>query len=1042
MNFRIKLFFLTVILTLFSVLPFHAQETMDYTSGKSQYQKALQLFDKEKYTAAQELFTEALDDFSEDTELRANAEYYIAICAIELFHEDAEYLISRFIEKHPESSKVDQAYFNMGRYQYRQERYSKVIFWFEKINTEKLEEEQLPEYYFKKGYSHYKTEDPEKASQVLYEIKDENTRYSAPALYYYSHIAYEDENYQTALEGFQQLKQNSTFAPIMPYYITQIFYLQQRYEKVINYAPQYVHSATAKRLPEIAKIIGDSYFQLQQYDSSMTYLDLHKEKANTLTREDYYQLGFVAYKLDKYEKAIENFEKVTDKEDELAQNAYYHLADCYLSMDKKNRAKLAFEFAAKLSYDKQIEQNALYNFAKITFQLRNTPFNDAVEAFKKYIDKYPDAENLKEAYGYLVKAYLHSNNYKEALQSLEMIDDKDIQLKQAYQKVAYYRGLELYNNRHYDRSIAVFDRSLQYKDYYKHIAALTYYWKGEALYQLNQFREALNSFNSFILSPGSFGSDVYHKAHYNMGYCNFKLENYPEAIKWFRKFMNMTDQENQEYLADTYIRLGDCYFMRRSHWQAIEYYDKAIEMNLRDQDYGLYQRAIALGLLNRPEKKIGSLKRLTEEYPESDYLDNAYFELGRSYMNMENAQEASSHFTKVTEDYPSSNYVKQALVQLGLIYYNQDQNDKALKYYKRAVAEYPGTEEAKNALTGIKNIYVDRNNVDAYFNYVNGLGDFARVSMSEQDSLTYISAEKLYMKQDCETALEFFRKYLNKFENGNFSVNAHFYMADCLRGKGEKEKALSHLEYVLERPNNAFTEQALSAAATVYHEDGELDKAVEAYQRLEKMAEVHANLIKARTGMMRIYHQREQHGKAIETADKVLHTEKVNSREKREANYIKGISLFHQEEYDRALKTFRLIADEVNSEEGAEAKFRIAQILYEKEDYKVAENEIFDFVQQNSSQEYWKARSFILLAEVYRAMEDNFQAKHTLKSIIDNYEPLSEKDSIIDMAKETYNDIVEEEKYEMKKDSTDQEMKIQFEKSSEIANPADTTQQN
>ncbi|MGM0497104.1 MAG: tetratricopeptide repeat protein [Bacteroidota bacterium] len=1021
MSFSVKILSISILLFFYS-FGVNSQESKDYTTENSQYNKALELFEKEKYTNAKQLFSETIGDLPEDTELRANAEYYIAICAIELYHKDAEHLISRFISKHPESSRVNHAYFNMGRFQYRQEEYEKVVNWFEKLEKEKLNEEQLAEYRFKKGYSHFKIDEKNKASQEFYEIKDKNTKFSGPALYYYSHIAYNNENYQTALEGFQSLTGNNTFSPIMPYYITQIYYLQDRYEKVTEYAPQYVQSATTKRLPEIAKIIGDSYYQLRQYDSAMTYLDMHAEEASSLSREDHYQLGYVSYKLEKYEKAIESFEKVTDKEDELAQNAYYHLADCYLSMDKKNEAKLAFEFASKLDYDLQIRQNALFNYAKIVFQLKNTPFNDAVKAFKSYIEQYPDADNIKEAYGYLVKAYLNTNNYKEALLSLEKIEDKDESLKKAYQKVAYYRGLELYNNRDYKEAIDKLSKSLDYKEYHEDITALSYYWRGEAFYQLEQFEQASENLNLFIMSPRAFSSDVYNKAHYNIAYSYFMQEEYPEAIKWFRKYLNLTDEEESEYLADTYNRLGDCYFMRRSLWQAVEYYDKAVDLELRDQDYALYQRAVALGLLERPEKKIRSLKRLVENFPESDYLNNAYFELGKSYMNLDNPSEAKTYYEQIVENYSSGEYVKKALVELGLINYNEGNNDEAMKVYKRVVADYPSTREAKNALKGLKNIYLDRNNVDEYFSYVDGLDSGTEVSVSEKDSLIFASAEKAYMDDGCDEAFQPLKRYLSDFKNGNFAVDAHFYIADCYEEKDETEKAVEHYEFVLDKSDNAFTEQALSSAMEIHREQENIDKAIEYYKRMEKIAEVHSNLIKARTGLMRMYFQQEEYEQALKAADKVLSTEKVNSREEREAHYIKGKSYFYQEDYDRAMENFQKIAEEVNSEEGAEAKYRIAQIYYKKEEYKTSENEIFDFVQQNSSQEYWKAKSYLLLADVYEATDDKFQAKHTLKSIIDNYKSDSEEDEIIDLAKERYDQLRDTEETEV--DTTDEEMEI------------------
>ena len=1021
----IRLFLIILISIPLSV---YAQETSIVSPDLQAYRKGLELFDKEKFAAAQQQFEMSLEQLDRDeTELRANARYYIAICAIELYHEDAEHLLDQFISQYPENPKVNSAYFYMGTFQYRQKKYHQTIHWFNKINRKKLNKEELGEYHFKLGYSYYQRDKLTEASKAFFEIKDGNATYASPALYYYSQIAYQKSNYQTALEGFQQLTQNNTFSPIMPYYITQIYYLQEKYEQVIDYAPQFVQSASAKRLPEIAKIIGDSYYQLQQYDSALTYLKMHQVKGGQMNRQDYYQLGYVAYQLDSLDKAIQNFEKITNKEDTLAQNAYYHLADCYLKQDKRNNARLAFEFAANLHYDPQIRESALFNFAKITYQMRNTPFNAAIKAFKEYINAYPDSENTPQAYNYLVKAYLNSNNYKDALQSLDELDKLEVPLRKAYQKVAFFRGLELYNNRHYQEAIQTFNKSIKYNDYNQRIAALCKYWSGEAHYQLQHYEKATASYNRFLLSPGAYNTEVYERAHYNLGYACFKLEDHPQAIKWFRKYANLSRSEKNKYLVDTYNRIGDSYFIRRKYWQAIDYYDNALQLDLRSQDYALYQRGFALGLLNRPEKKIATLKRLIDHYPESGYLDDAHFEIGKSYMNLDQQENALNYFTRITEDFPSSNYVKESLVQLGLIHYNLNNNQKAISYYKRVLTEYPGTEQGRNALTGLKNIYVDMNRVGEYFSYINSLGDYGRVSTNEQDSLTYISAEKAYMNEGCDNAIDHFQQYLEKFRNGNFTVNAHFYMADCFNRQNSEEKALDHYQYVINQPQNSFTEQALSEAARINMNMKNHHQALDHLKKLEKVAEVKRNLIFSRTGQMRAHYFLEQYQKAYEAADKVLHTEKVNDREKREAHFMKAKALFFEEKYDMALKEFRIVsAKEVNSSEGAEAKYRTAQIYYQQKQYKVAENEIFDFLQQNSSQEYWKAKSFILLADVYLAMQDTFQAKHTLKSIIENYKPEDKNDGILQTAKNKYNTIVEQEKYQMENDTLEEKLKIRL----------------
>ncbi|MEA3318000.1 MAG: tetratricopeptide repeat protein, partial [Bacteroidota bacterium] len=508
-------------------------------------------------------------------------------------------------------------------------------------------------------------------------------------------------------------------------------------------------------------------------------------------------------------------------------------------------------------------------------------------------------------------------------------------------------------------------------------------------------------------------------------YSHFKLKDYSKAIEWFRKYLNFEKDTKSERIADANNRIADCYFIRRSYWLAIDYYDKAIELNLLDKDYALFQRGFALGLLNRPNKKITTLKTLIAEHPESAYIDDALYQLGKSYTDIKDDENSIQKYEKIINDYPTSSYMKKSLVQLGLINYNNDNNEAAMKHYKRVVAEYPSTTEAKNSLTGIKNIYVDMGDVDSYFAYVNGLGDFADVSMSEKDSLTYIAAENIYMKGNCNNSIPAFEKYLQRFNNGQFTLNAHFYKADCQLKNGENKKALKSYSYIISKQKNTFTEQALLNAAEINYNFENYSKALENYEKLEKIAEVNKHLINARLGMLRTNYNLKDYSKTVISANKLIHTEKISQALTREAQYKKAMALFNQKNYEMAMDAFRLISEDVNSSEGAEAKYRICEIYYFDKQYDIAEHEIFDFIEQKTSQEYWLAKAYILLSDVYLNKDDNFQAKHTLKSIIENYN--SEKsDDIPVIAKEKYNNIIEKEKYNVKSEK-EKDMEINFE---------------
>ncbi|MBS1503841.1 MAG: hypothetical protein JST32_17360, partial [Bacteroidetes bacterium] len=83
----------------------------------------------------------------------------------------------------------------------------------------------------------------------------------------------------------------------------------------------------------------------------------------------------------------------------------------------------------------------------------------------------------------------------------------------------------------------------------------------------------------------------------------------------------------------------------------------------------------------------------------------------------------------------------------------------------------------------------------------------------------------------------------------------------------------------------------------------------------------------------------------------------------------------------------------------AEAKYNLANIEYLKGHYKTSQKTCFDLVKELPNYDYWVAKTFILLADDYKALKDNFQAKATLQSVIDNYKG---KDDILPTAEQKF----------------------------------------
>lgn len=996
------------------------QKTVIYLHEDGNYKSAIDLFQKQKYGSAQKLFQRTIQSHTEaNSHVRVDAEYYSAICAIELFHKDGEILLKRFIESHPESPKVKTAYFFLGKYNYRKKKYDEAVEWFEKVDIYDLTNTELPEFYFKRGYGYLEQDKFEKAKNDFYEIKDVDTKYTGPANYYYAHIAYIEKSYETALQVFLKLSTNENFGPVVPYYIAQLYYLQGKYDSVISYAPPLLDSANTKRAPEIAKIIGEAYYRTLRFNEAIPFLKKYeKGVGGQLLKKDLYQLGYAYYRSNDFDNAIVYFKDVTWEDDSLTQNAYYHLADCYLKKNNKNYARNAFLNASTLNSDQVIKEDALFSYAKLCFELSYNPFSEAIKALQQYIEQYPNSPKTAEAYSYLVNAYLTSKNYSAALSSIEKIKQMNPELEAAYQRIAYFMGIDFFNNQQPDSAIKLFNKALIYKSE-KPINSLCIYWKAEAFYRKQLYPEAIYNYKDFLIEPGAFNLPEYNHANYNLGYAYFQLKDYQNSNLWFRKYIGAKNNDNPKKLNDAFIRIGDGFFMTKDYTGAVQYYGEAIKLKVFDTDYALYQKAMCLGIEKKYDLKINDLTELLNNYSKSVYAAASHFELAKTYLQLNNNEQSLAYFSKVVNDYPNSSFVNKSLLQIALIQYNQKQDELAFSTFDKLVKKNSKSEEANEALGFIKKIFIAKNDLEGLEKYFNEAS--VNIPLASLDSVAYDIGKNRYVEGKATDASNDFSKYIQKFPEGIFINDATFYKAEIDYKKGNAEAALNGYNYILSKNKNIYTEQSLAKAGIINYKNQNYVSALSNYNILDSIAEYPKNIMDARIGKMRCYFLLKNYSAVIEASDKVLTTEKVSNEIINEAHLTIAKSALAMEQYDLALQQFDTTATKAKSEMGAEAKYNIAYIQFLKGEFKESEKTIFDLINSEPSYPLWMTKGLILLADNYVSMNDNFQAKHTLKTVIEN----SEIPELVKVAQEKLDLIIEKEKEKIPKLSTD-EMKIEF----------------
>ena len=964
-----------LLLLLFAGLTF-AQQSKIYTNEMVEFNHAMELYENKDYAAAQVIFKEIRDQFDDDSELRARSYYYEAFCAIRLGQSNGEDLMNAFFEQFPTSTKRSSAFLEVGDYYFNNRRYAYALKWFSKVNGSNLTLYDKEEFSFKKGYSLFAVGSYADSKRYFSELLD-SQKFGTQAKYYYGYMAYQDDNYAEADKYLNEVADQAGYDEEVDYYLVNIRFKTGKFQEAIDTGLPLLAESNGIQKSELSKIIGESYFNLEQFDEAIPYLENYEGKKGKWNNTDYYLLGYAYYQQKNYPEAIFWFSKIIDGNNAVSQNAYYHLAECYLKDDRKQEALNAFKNAQEMDFNASIKKDAWVNYAKLGYEIGN-PYRSPALVIEDFLNAYPESEEEKEMRELLVSAYINSNDFQGAIDYLERSDQKK---DETYQKVSFLYGIMLFNKGNYDEASAKFKMSSEIQiDPAYHARAV--FWNAESHYRVEDYQAALDGYKQFRDLPGASSTEEYEHFLYQMAYAFFQLGDYNQAGGHFNEFIEQGG--DQKLITDSYLRLGDSYFALSNYYKAIPAYEKVIQANEKDVDYAQLQIAFCQGFMGQNDEKVASLKDFTQVNLKSPLRDDAFYELGNTYVKMNETDQALEAYDRVITNYQMSSLVPKALLKQGLVYFNEDRGEEALSKYKEVITRYPGTEESKEAVANAKQIYMDLGRVDEYEAFIRNV-DFVTVSDDEIETTMYASAEQFYLTGNNEKAIESFDKYLQRFPKGSNSLTATFYLAEAYHRTERVTESIPYYERICQLGNNEYTERSLVRVSQYYLENDEWEKSTELLKRLEEGAESYESLIYAQSNLMKGYYGLKNYEKAVEYAEKVLSQEVIEAQVESDAQIIIARAAFETGDMLKAQEGFAKVGESATGELKAETIYYDAFFKHEEGNYKLSNVAVQELASKYAEFGYWGARGLIVMAKNFYALEDAYQATYILESVIKKF---------------------------------------------------------
>lgn len=978
----------------------NAQETAVFSDVNLNYKRGMEFYEQGLYGQAQAEFRQVLSqrlpvNQPEFALLIANAELHYAKSAVQMGQAEGESLILSYIRKYSPDPAAGKAQIDMANYYYNKKQYDKAAAFMDNMDLDGLSGEQRREMKFKQGYCYFVAKKFGPAQVCFRQVKEQEGKYYYPANYYDGMCSFFDSRYDPAIKSFQIAGQFSKYKPLVPYYICQIHFAKGEYEKLIAYGESKWEDADVANKKEIRQLIGQAYFETGNYKKALPHLEFFAEESSGLREEEFYQLGFTQYKLGEYRKAAKNFEEISRSDSKLGQIAAFYYADCCIRAGNKVGARNAFGSAAKMNYDKNIQEEAGFNFGKMSYELNLD--QDAISALQKITS---GSKYFSEAQTILGALFLNTRDYTRALRTIESIPDKSPQMKEAYQKVLYFNGVKEFNDGNLGEARGLFSRSADVPVDVT-FKALALFGMAEIDHQNKNYASSVLNVNQFLTIAKSakdlpYEASVY-AANYLQGYNYIRQEKYDNALRFFEDCVSgitkdkaklKSDYLNKQILGDASLRAGDCYFKNNKYEDALRHYNRAIDVRANGYVYAIFQKAIIEGLRGNNEEKLIALEKLVKDYPNSEFADEALLAQANTYKQINQLTKATAQLKKLVNDYKGkSTLMAEAYLNLGLIYYNQNQSELAADYYKQVFEYNPTQDQGKIALEALEEIYViDLGRPDDYTNFLSTVPGY-KVSENDKEALNFKSADSKFDNKNYEQAITAYTDYLKKYPSSANSLTATFRRAESYSALKKWTDAQADYEAVAAKGQSPYYVKALTKSAGIaYNSSKDFTKAFELYSKLEKVAPNDEVKFDAQLWAMRSAYRNNDPSGTKEMAQKVAKNTTAKPEVLATANYYIGKIAFDAKEYNAALPAFnKVIVLQPDNEEAAEARFRIAQMYYERRDLELAYNLCMDGAKASGSYPRWVSKSLILVADISVEREDYSTAQAALETMQENY---------------------------------------------------------
>lgn len=560
--------------------------------------------------------------------------------------------------------------------------------------------------------------------------------------------------------------------------IGQCYFYQNKLLESLAKLDSLLNDSNAKNIKDaVLYWVAEVYFKSNDFNMAAKYYQsvITEFPRSVYAAGSFYSLGWCMFEDNNFKEA-QNYlriarEKLSDESQK--QDAYFKIIECLYS--QKNYSALKQELASYFKAypkDKARLSQLYFYLGEANYYLDN--FQGAIEAYLTAIsipvDKKTEALSLLS----LGWAYLKINKLKEAQDAFSRIKPQNLE-KRNREVLELGQAIAAAQAGNLARAGDIYEKLLEeLPDTAVLIQA--YIGKADSLYNLGEYARAIDTYQKLLKEEPSISlsAEIKDKIHYNLAQAFLKIKQDDNAISELKAIVSYG--QNVDFKISSLCQIADIYQAQNKYEEACAIY-RLITADYPDSeyiDYAQYQLGLALTKSSQYEEAIKVFSGFKNNFPSSKFLDEATFGLALAYFEKQDYLLAKNTLEVFVRSFKNSALKPQALYFLGTSFYNLGNFKEARGVFETIVYSYNQDKElVQKAEYQIADCYLQTGDEKEAMLRFKALRDKYPDSVLTPEIMRWLGGY-YYRQDDFVLARRYLTTLIHDFVKSNFASEAYY----------------------------------------------------------------------------------------------------------------------------------------------------------------------------------------------------------------------------------------------------------------------------